>query len=86
MTKGYEDLDDVKRHWKDLFDMAANGQILKVFGFGDPDDDADVLLENQLYKPIVGYMELTGKTFDEAHDELLAYYGAGDAYREAHNA
>lgn len=61
----------------------ARGQIIEVFGFGDDDDDADALLENQLYKPIVGYMELTGKSFEEANTELVHYYAVGDAWEEA---
>lgn len=83
MTQTYEHIDAVKLHWKHLLDMDARGQIVEVFGFGDADDDADALLENQLYKPIVGYMELTGKSFEEANADLVNYYAVGDAWTEA---
>lgn len=83
MTTCYENLDAVKLHWKHLLDMDARGQILEVFGFGDEGETAEELLNNQLYKPITGYMELTGKSFEEANAELLAFYDDGMAWNEA---
>jgi hypothetical protein len=58
--------------------LMATGQILDVYGF-DQKDDPEAVFENQCYKPICAYMELTGFDFETANKELLAFYSLEDA-------